>query len=142
MEEFIISDLVEVKVIRFFCVNFYWIVKLFAKILVSALLEFPKPEFNVFNSLVNNILESVFFSHQSIDGAHEEGEDNNAQEFNQHLVQVLWRLVSFEVTIANCCQGSYNPIDRWDIHNIVVSFIKYDSHSTTWIKAWVEISLI
>lgn len=109
-EAFVVLDLAVVVFIRLLRVIFDAIIQLLTKVLWSTFLKFTKPSFNVFHSFINNILKGHLRPNQIVDGTHKEREDADSHKFDDHLKGVLnWR-ISFEITVAYCCQSGNDPV--------------------------------
>lgn len=59
IEEFGVVNLLEIIVVRLFCVFLNAVVQVLTKVFGSCFFELTEPQFNVFNSLVNDVLQSL-----------------------------------------------------------------------------------
>ena len=68
---------------------------------------------------------------ERIDSAHNDREDQDANELNDHRVDVLLLRLAIDVTVADCGQRGDDPVETCDVDVAAVIFLGADG------KVWV-----
>lgn len=84
-------------------------------LVIPRLIQPSQPNIQIFNLLVDYILELAFLHNEIVDRTHQKREKSNSNKFNRHLEQVLVVCTSLEISVADSREGGDDPIDGNDV---------------------------
>lgn len=81
----------------------------------SRVVQLDEPDINFLELALNNVAATAVDEQNVVDGAHDEGEESDSDEFDEHRVGVLPLGVTLEVTVADCGESGNHPIEGGDV---------------------------
>ena len=133
IKELGILDSTEIKVKGFLCKLLYRIIELLTKVFWPCFFKDSDPVFDLFLSVIDDILNGDIRAKKSANSLHKEGKHTNSKELDEHLEGVLGWSVAFIITIANSSQSSNNPVNGSNVDSGIVSNIDSWAFIARWI---------
>ena len=112
VEELLSSNQVVIEVEGLLNEVFYRVIQVFRQNLGPGLVKSSKPDVEVFNSVIDDVLKLLLRHYDVVDGPHQEREESDTKELDYHLEHILGNMEPLDISVADGGQSGNNPVNR------------------------------